>query len=106
MNRRDPLSGLAFIAPTSRCRSFPRRAGILAVLAAITSSSPIAAAAQSGGYYAGKTVRVLVGVQVGGTADTAVRRFSDYLRRQLAGNPTVLVENMTGAGTNLVFNYL
>jgi hypothetical protein len=107
MNRGDLTGGLAFIAQPSRRRSSAWHAGIFAVLAAIASSNPVgSAAAQSSGFYAGKTLRVLVGVQVGGTADTAVRRFSDYLRRQLAGNPTVLVENMTGAGTNLVFNYL
>jgi tripartite-type tricarboxylate transporter receptor subunit TctC len=107
MNSGDLIGGLAFIAQPSRRRSSARYAGIFAVLAAIASSNPVgSAAAQSSGFYAGKTLRVLVGVQVGGTADTAVRRFSDYLRRQLAGNPTVLVENMTGAGTNLVFNYL
>ena len=107
MNRHDLPGELAFIAQPSRRRWSARQAAIFAVLAAIASSNPAgSAAAQSGGFYAGKTLRVLVGVQVGGTADTAVRRFSDYLRRQLAGNPTVLVENMTGAGTNLVFNYL
>jgi tripartite-type tricarboxylate transporter receptor subunit TctC len=76
----------------------------LLALAGASTTNP--AAAQSDNYYAGKTLRVLVGVQVGGTADTVVRMFSEYLRRHLAGNPTVLVENMTGAGSNVVFNYL
>ena len=57
-------------------------AGIFALLMAFWSNS---AAAQSDNYYAGKTLRVLVGLQVGGTADTAVRMFSEYLHRHLAG---------------------
>jgi hypothetical protein len=84
-----------------------RRAWFLAFLAILASAFTLnRAAAQSDNYYAGKTLRVLVGVQVGGTADTVVRMFAEYLHRHLAGNPTVLVENMTGAGTNIVFNYL
>jgi tripartite-type tricarboxylate transporter receptor subunit TctC len=67
-------------------------------------SSPVAA--QPADYYAGKQLRILVGLQVGGTADTLVRRFADYLKKSIPGNPAVLVENMTGAAGNLVFNYL
>jgi tripartite-type tricarboxylate transporter receptor subunit TctC len=77
---------------------------ILATIAALSQASP--AAAQPAGGYAGKTLKVLVGLQVGGTADTAVRMFSNYLSRHLPGKPSVLVENMAGAGSNLVFNYL
>lgn len=81
----------------------PFFAGLLALAGAFTVNK---ASAQVDNYYAGKTLRVLVGLQVGGTADTAVRMFAEYLHRHLAGNPTVLVENMTGAGGNIVFNYL
>lgn len=79
----------------------------LVILAAIGSGfAADPAPAQAADYYAGKSLRILVGLQVGGTADTLVRRFADSLRKALPGNPTVLVENMTGAAGNLVFNYL
>lgn len=79
----------------------------LVVLAAIGSGcTASSAAAQPADYYAGKTLRILVGLQVGGTADTLVRRFAEALKKELHGNPGVLVENMTGAAGNLVFNYL
>jgi tripartite-type tricarboxylate transporter receptor subunit TctC len=74
------------------------------VLVGVVHATP--AAAQRDSVYSGKTLRVLVGVQVGGTADTLVRMFSEYLRKHLPGNPTVIVENMAGAGSNIVFNYL
>jgi tripartite-type tricarboxylate transporter receptor subunit TctC len=86
-----------------------RRARSLLFLAAIAvagGGAALCAPAQAADYYAGKTIRILCGLQAGGTADTFVRRFSEYLRKHLAGNPVVLVENMTGAGGNLVFNYL
>ena len=79
----------------------------LVVLAAIGSGCTVSsAAAQTADYYAGKSLKILVGLQVGGTADTFVRHFADSLKKELPGNPAVLVENMTGAAGNLVFNYL
>ena len=65
---------------------------IAGLILASTLATP--AAAQPDSFYAGKTLKVLVGVQVGGTADTLVRRFSDYLRKHLPGHPAVIVENM------------
>jgi tripartite-type tricarboxylate transporter receptor subunit TctC len=55
--------------------------------------------------YPFKMVNILVGVEVGGTADTVVRKFALHLRKHLPGAPTIIVQNMTGAGSNLVFNY-
>jgi tripartite-type tricarboxylate transporter receptor subunit TctC len=78
----------------------------LVLLAGIAAGSACPAAAQTADYYAGKQLRILVGLQVGGTADTLVRKFAEYLRKYIPGNPPVLVENMTGAAGNLVFNYL
>ncbi len=61
--------------------------------------------AQDTDLLAGKTLNILVGVESGGTADTAVRKFAQHLRKHLPGAPSVVVKNMTGAGSNLVFNY-
>jgi hypothetical protein len=84
-----------------------KNARAFVVLTAIASGCTAgAAAAQPADYYAGKTLRILVGLQVGGTADTFVRRFAESLKKQLPGNPAVLVENLTGAAGNLVFNYI
>src|SRR5579871_6498095 len=78
----------------------------LAVLAGVAGFCDGPAAAQPADYYAGKQLRILVGLQVGGTADNLVRSFATYLKKSIPGNPTILVENMTGAAGNLVFNYL
>jgi tripartite-type tricarboxylate transporter receptor subunit TctC len=107
MHRPGILSLPALTAAEPQRNSLARRARSLVFAAVVASGSAMSpAAAQPADYYYGKTLKILVGLQVGGTADTFVRRFADYLKKHLAGNPTVLIENMTGAGGNLVFNYL
>lgn len=64
------------------------------------------AVAQPGDYYAGKTLRVVVGLQPGGTVDTFARTFSGYLRKHIPGNPTIIVQNMPGAGGKTATNYV
>jgi tripartite-type tricarboxylate transporter receptor subunit TctC len=88
--------GLARLAPTIRATLVA-----VATLAACVG----AARAQNGDLFARKTLNILVGVEAGGTADTVVRKFAFHLRKHLPGAPSVVVQNMTGAGSNLVFNY-
>jgi hypothetical protein len=66
----------------------------------------VSAQAQADAYYAGKTLRILVGLAPGGTVDTLVRSFSIHLRRHIPGNPTIVVQNMPGASTYVPINYL
>src|SRR6201991_4142768 len=81
------------------------------ILAAIAGAIPLAAAgqpaaAQPGDYYAGKTLRVVVGLEAGGTVDTFARTFAGYLRQHIPGNPTIIVQNMPGAGGKTATNYV
>ena len=64
------------------------------------------AAAQPADYYAGKTLRVIVGLEAGGTVDTFARTFSGYLRKHIPGNPTIIVQNMPGAGGKTATNHV
>ena len=64
------------------------------------------ALAQAGDYYAGKTLTIIVGLASGGTVDTFVRTLTPYLRKHTAGNPTVIVQNMPGAGGLLATNFI
>ncbi len=57
-------------------------------------------------FYSGKTIRVIVGLQSGGSADAFVRGFTGYLRKHLPGNPNLIIQNVTGAGGNAAINYL
>jgi tripartite-type tricarboxylate transporter receptor subunit TctC len=56
---------------------------------------PSAAAAD---YYAGKTINLIAGTDVGGGFSIYARTIGKYLPRYIAGNPTVVVKNMPGAG--------
>lgn len=63
------------------------------------------AAAQD--FYAGKTLRIIVGVEAGGTVDTMARLFVPHLRRHIPGNPLIVIQNMPSAAgvgaTNFVY---
>lgn len=57
-------------------------------------------------YYEGKTIRVIVGLSPGGTADTFIRTFADFWQRHIPGKPTIIVENMPGSGNILATNHV
>lgn len=50
-------------------------------------------------FYRGKQITILVGFSAGGTYDATARLFARHLGQHLAGNPTVIVQNMPGAGS-------
>lgn len=62
------------------------------------------ATATSDDFYKGKTVRILVGASAGGAFDTWGRMIGRHLGKQIAGNPVVVVENVTGAGGLILAN--
>src|SRR5262249_29616412 len=66
----------------------------------------VAAAAQPADVYAGRRLTVLVGVEAGGTIDTLARAFAAVLRRHIPGSPTIVIQNMPGAGGATATNYL
>ena len=66
-------------------------------LAALVATAPQDAIAQSG-YYAGKTVRIIVGASAGGGYDIYARALAPFLAEHLPGKPTVVVQNMPGGG--------
>ena len=57
-------------------------------------------------FFKGKTVRIIVGFSPGGGTDLFGRAFADHLGRHLPGNPTVIVQNMPGAGSLASVNYI
>ena len=57
-------------------------------------------------FYRGKTVNVLIGVGVGGEYDIQARLVARHIGKHIPGNPTVVAQNMTGAGGLRMINYL
>jgi tripartite-type tricarboxylate transporter receptor subunit TctC len=56
--------------------------------------------------YKDKTVTIIVGYSPGGSFDLYARVLARYIGRYLPGNPTRIVENMTGAGGLIAANHL
>jgi tripartite-type tricarboxylate transporter receptor subunit TctC len=57
-------------------------------------------------FYKGKQVNLLIGVGVGGEYDLHARLSGRYIGKHIPGNPTVVPQNMTGAGGLKMANYL
>jgi tripartite-type tricarboxylate transporter receptor subunit TctC len=66
-------------------------------------SLPLHAAADE--FYKGKTIRFVVGFAAGGGYDLSARIVGRHMGRHISGNPTIVVENMTGAGSLIAANY-
>ena len=56
-------------------------------------------------FYQGKQLKVLVGFTPGGGTDLFGRIIAEGLARSIEGKPTVLVQNMPGAGSVVASNY-
>jgi tripartite-type tricarboxylate transporter receptor subunit TctC len=57
-------------------------------------------------FYKGHTLRIVVGFSAGGGFDTYARTIGRHIPRYIPGSPSVLVENMTGAGSLVAANYV
>lgn len=57
-------------------------------------------------FFAGKTLTILVGFGPGGGYDLYARTLARHIGHHIPGNPTVVVQNMAGAGSLRVVNYL
>ena len=65
-----------------------------------------AARATTHEFYKGKVIRVVVGFAAGGGFDTYARTIGRHMGRHIPGNPTIIVENMPGAGSLIAANHV
>jgi len=70
------------------------------VLAGPIQAEPIA------DFYRGKTLRMLIGYGPGGGYDIYGRLVAEFLPRHLPGNPTIIPQNMPGAGSFVAAKYI
>ncbi len=68
--------------------------------------TPAAVAQPADKFYEGKTIRIIVALGTGGDYDNYARIAGRYLGKYIPGNPTVVVQNMPGAGGLLAANHL
>jgi tripartite-type tricarboxylate transporter receptor subunit TctC len=57
-------------------------------------------------FYHGRTISILIGAAAGGGTDLAGRLMARYLGKYLPGNPSVVPQNMQGAGGITETNYI
>jgi tripartite-type tricarboxylate transporter receptor subunit TctC len=71
---------------------------LLALTALLAAGLP-AAAQDAAAFYAGKTIRLVVGVDVGSGYDVNARLLARYMGPHIPGNPAFVVQNQPGAGS-------
>lgn len=75
-------------------------AGLVAVV--LFSGSALGA----GPFYEGKVIRIIVGLSAGGGYDAYARTIARHMAKRIPGNPAIIVENMTGAGSLIAANHI
>jgi tripartite-type tricarboxylate transporter receptor subunit TctC len=75
-------------------------------IAASIALLPPDASAAPDGFYKGKSVTFIVGSAAGGGYDTYSRLLASHIGHHLEGRPSVVVQNMPGAGSIRAANYL
>jgi tripartite-type tricarboxylate transporter receptor subunit TctC len=74
--------------------------------AAIVLSTTAAHAQSVEDFYKGKTVSLVIGFSVGGGYDLYARHLARHIGKHIPGNPTVLPQNMSGAGSLRAANFI
>ena len=87
--------------------SIRARAAALCALAAIgIMIAGMTGAAADNPYYKGKRLTVLINFTAGGPTDIEGRLFAKHIAKHIDGAPTIIVQNMEGAGGLIGNNYL
>jgi tripartite-type tricarboxylate transporter receptor subunit TctC len=82
-----------------------RAAALVAALIGLIAGAP-AWAADVAEFYRDRTVSVIIGYSVGGGYDTYARLLAKHMGKYIPGNPTLVPQNLPGAGSLKAANYL
>ena len=85
----------------SRRRLLMAVALVVAIVSSVQTSN-----AQSAPFYKDKTIRIVVGFTSGGLYDQYARLLARHMGKYIPGNPTIIVQNMPGAGSLSATNYV
>jgi len=80
--------------------------GGLMTLAMFAIALPAGAMAQTPPFYQGKTLQIVVGFGPGGGYDAYARLVGRTIGAHIPGKPTIVVQNMPGAGSRVAANWL
>jgi len=79
---------------------------LVVVFLALPGIRGVAQAASVEEFYKGKTIRLIIGYSAGGGYDTYARAIGRHINKHIPGNPTIVPQNMTGAGSRRAANWL
>jgi tripartite-type tricarboxylate transporter receptor subunit TctC len=79
---------------------------VILVVSALAVAGLVARPADAADFYSGKTIAFIIGSSVGGGYDTYSRLIANHIGDHLPGHPTVVPQNMPGAGGIRAANYL
>ena len=82
------------------CRTLAMGATLLAIVSADAAAAPVE------DFYKGKTVSFIVGGSAGGGYDTLARAIARYIGAHIPGSPSIVVQDMPGAGGLVAMDYL
>ena len=77
-------------------------ASLLVLLPALTSAHAQSVA----DFYKGKSISMVIGFSVGGGYDLYARHLARYMGKHIPGHPTIVPQNMTGAGSLRAANFI
>jgi tripartite-type tricarboxylate transporter receptor subunit TctC len=81
-----------------------RRAALRFLAVPMLAATP--AAAGETDFYSGKNIQLLVGFSAGGGYDVYARTLARHMGRHIPGHPTLIPQNMPGAGSLKAVNYV
>jgi tripartite-type tricarboxylate transporter receptor subunit TctC len=81
-------------------------AAVIAACASLAMAFGARPAYAADDFYSGKTIQMLIGFSAGGGYDLYGRTLARYLGRHIPGNPQIVPQNMPGAGSLKLVNYL
>jgi tripartite-type tricarboxylate transporter receptor subunit TctC len=90
----------------NRLANLRRSSRCAAVVAAGLMTGGVMPGVAEDGFYSGKTLQMLIGFSAGGGYDLYGRTLARYLGRHIPGNPQIVPQNMPGAGSLKLANYL
>jgi hypothetical protein len=78
----------------------------LLLFAALAAAVTVAKADSVADFYKGRTISLVIGYSVGGGYDAYARLLAHYIGRHIPGEPSIVPQQMTGAGSLRSANYI
>jgi tripartite-type tricarboxylate transporter receptor subunit TctC len=98
---REPIFGLHGEVERVRCS-----VSVFILLGVALLAHPVRAQSAVEEFYRGRQVNLIIGYGPGGGYDMVGRLVARHLGRYVAGHPTIVAQNMPGAGSMRAVNYL